>query len=107
MDTGTMEAAAAAIARRFGLRAAGRTFATKLSNAAPFLFTFINRPWANPTNNESERMLRKGVIARKIRFRIAGLEGSRVLSNIMTCVLTWRKRGLDVSDMLQKVSSGT
>jgi len=38
-----MKAAAAAIARRFSLHAAGRTFATKLANAAPFLFTFINR----------------------------------------------------------------
>lgn len=106
-DTGPMKATAAAIARRFSLHAAGRTFATKLANAAPFLFTFINCPWVYPTSNESERMLRRGVIARKIRFRIAGLEGSKVFSNIMTFVLTRRKRGLNVSDMLLKVSSGT
>ena len=44
-DTGPMEAAAAnAIEARSGLHAAGRTFATKLANAAPFPFTFVNRP---------------------------------------------------------------
>ena len=47
------------------------------------------------------------VIAQKIRFRIASLEGSKVFSNIMTFVLTWKKRRLNVSDMLLKVSSGT
>ena len=30
-----------------------------------------------------------------------------MFSNIMTCVLTWRKRSLNVSDMLLKVLSGT
>ena len=107
VDTKPMEAAAAAIAWRFGLHAAGATFATKLANAAPFLVTFVNLPGVDPTNNESERMLRKVVIARKIRFRIASLEGVRTLSNIMTCMLTWRKRNLNVSDMLLKVLSGT
>ena len=107
VDTKPMEAAATVIARRFGLHAAGATFATKLANAAPFLFTFVNLPGVDPTNNESERMLRKVVIARKIRFRIASLEGARTFSNIMTCMLTWRKRNLNVSDMLLKVLSGT
>ena len=101
-----MKAAIVAITRRFGLRPAGRTFATKLANAAPFLFTLVNRPRVDPTNNESKRILRKVVIARKIRFRIARMEGARTFPNIMTCVLTRRKRNLNVSDMLPKVLSG-
>ncbi len=108
---GPMEAVAAAtaIAARFGLHATSRTFATKLAGAAPFLFTFVNRPGVDPTNNESERMLRKVVIARKIRFRIAGTggEGARMFPDITTCMLTWRKRNLKVSNMLLKVLSGT
>ena len=52
-------------------------------------------------------MLRKVVITRKIRFRIASMEGSKMFSNIMTCMLTWRKLNLNVSDMLLKVLSGT
>ena len=107
MDTGPMEAAAAAIAARFERYAAGGAFATKLANAAPFLFTFINHPGMDPTNNESERMLRKVVIARKIRFRIASRTGARMFSNIMTCMLTWRKRNLNVLDMLLKALKGT
>ncbi len=100
-------AAAAAIARRFGLRAAGATFATKPANAAPFLFTFVNRPGVDPTNSESERMLRKVDMARKIRFRIASLEGARTFPYIVTCVPTWRKRGLNVSGMPPNILSGT
>lgn len=102
-----MEAAVVAIARRFGLHAAGVAFATKLANTSPFLFTLVNRPGVDQTNNESERMLRKVVIVQKIRFRIASLEGSRMFSNIMTCMLTWRKRSLNVSDTLLKILSGT
>ena len=87
--------------------AAGRASAAKLANAAPFLFTFVNRPGVDPANNESERMPGKVAMARKIRFRIASTEGARMFPSIMTCVLTWRKRNLNVSDMLLKVLSGT
>ena len=86
---------AAAIALRFGLHPAGRTFATKPANTAPFLFTFVNRLGVDPTNTESERMLRKVGIARKIRFRIASIEGAKMFSNIMTCVLAWKKWNLN------------
>lgn len=53
-------------------------------------------------NNESERMLRKVAITRKIRFRIASRTGARMLSSIMNCMLTWRKGNLNVSDLLLK-----
>ena len=107
VDTGPMEAAASAIASRYGQYAEGGTFAVKLGNAVPYLFTFVNCPGMDPTNNESERMLRKAVIARKIRYRIASDRGARMFSNIMTAVLTWKKRGLCVSDMLLKALRGT
>lgn len=53
------------------MHAVGKAFATKLANAVPFLFTFVNHPGVDPTNNESERMLRPIVISRKTGFRIA------------------------------------
>ena len=37
-------------------------FAVLLENVAPDLFTFIRYPDMDPTNNESERMLRKVTI---------------------------------------------
>ncbi len=113
VDAGPMEAAAAtAIAVRFGLHAAGGTSAAKLANAAPFLFTFANRPGVDPTNNESERMLRKVVMARRIRFRIAsmGREGGGggrqdvLKHNDLRADV---KRKLGVSNMLLKVLSET
>ena len=45
-------------------------FAVRLENAAPDLFTFIRHPGMDPTNNESERVLRKVVIHRKIRQKL-------------------------------------
>ena len=53
----------------------GCSFGVKLKNAAPDLFTFVNHPGMEPTNNESERMLRKVVIHRKIRQRIVSVVG--------------------------------
>ncbi len=51
------------IAQRYDIL--GYSFGTKLKNAASNMFTFANHPNMEPTNNESERMLRKVVIHRK------------------------------------------
>ena len=100
-----MELAAAAIVARSGLHAAGRTLATELANAVPLPFTSVNCSEVNPTGSKPGRMPRKAAMARKIGFRIA--RGSGIFPSIMTCVLTWRRWNLDVSDMLLKVLSGT
>ena len=55
----------------------GYNFGTKLKNAASDMFTFVNHPNMEPTNNESERMLRKVVIHRKIRHRLVSTGGMR------------------------------
>ena len=104
---GPMEAAAAPVARRFGLRPAGRASAAKLANAAPFLFTFVNRPGAGPANDGSERMPGRAAMARKIRPGIASPEGARMFPGTMTCVPTWRKRSPDAPGMLLKAPGGT
>ena len=101
VDTSSLEARMLAIVAR--LRELGQDkIATKYENATPNLFTFINYPGMDPTNNEAERMIRPLVVHRKVRQHIMSAEGAEVYSIMMTCALTWRKQGLDVSKMLRK-----
>ena len=78
-------------------------FAILLGNAVPDLFTFIRYPGMEPTNNESERMLRKVVIHRKIRQKLVTVGGKIMFGTIMTCLLTWDKRGLNWFEKLSEV----
>ena len=71
-------------------------FGTTLANAAPDLFTFVRHPGMHPTNNESERMLRRVVIHRKIRQRLVTPAGMRMFGVLMTCVMTWRRQKADL-----------
>ena len=101
-----MEREALAIAS--GYRSLGEDkFATKLENAAPNLFTFVTHPELEPTNNESERLIRPVVIQRLIRQHHVTEEGMAAFSRIMTCVLTWRKRGLNAYDEFYRCLSST
>ena len=70
-------------------------FSTRLGNAVQDLFTFIRYPGMEPANNESERMLRKVVIHRKIRQKLVTVGGKIMFGTIMTCLLTWDKIGLN------------
>ena len=58
-------------------------------NVAQDLFTFMRYPGMKPTNNESERMLHKAVIRRKIRQKLVTVGGKIMFGTIMTCMLTW------------------
>ena len=78
-------------------------FSIMLGNAVPDLFTFIRYPGMEPTNNESERMLRKVVIHRKIRQKLVTVGGKIMFGTIMTCLLTWDKRGLNWFEKLSEV----
>ncbi len=82
-------------------------FGTKLNNASKDLFTFVNHPGMEPTNNESERMLCFIVIDRKIRHRICSARGMEVYSTLMTCVLTWKKQKLNLVEKLLEVLGAT
>ena len=81
-------------------------FAILLGNAVPDLFTFIRYPGMEPTNNESERMLRKVVIHRKIRQKLVTVGGKIMFGTIMTCLLTWDKMGLNWFEKLSEVFLG-
>ena len=89
----SMVARAMHIAGRY--KDVGCPFGTTLANAAPNLFTFLLHPRVDPTNNESERMLRRAVIHRKIRQRLVTMEGMEMFGTLFTCMATWEKRRLD------------
>ena len=57
-------------------------FSPRLENAVQDLFTFIRHPGMEPTNNESERMLRKVVIHRKIRQKLVTVGGKIMFGTI-------------------------
>ena len=78
-------------------------FAVRLENAAPDLFTLIRYPGMEPTNNESERILRKVVIHRKIRQKLVTVGGKIMFGTIMTCLLTRDKQGLNWFERLSEV----
>lgn len=72
------------------------TFGGKLANAAPDLFTFVRYPGMPPTNNMSERTLRRVVLHKKIRLMFQSAAGMLTYGTLMTCMLTWDARGHDL-----------
>ena len=105
IDTQPMIITVQSIAQRY--TDLGYGFGTKLSNASSDLFTFVNHLGMEPTNNESERMLRKVVIHRKIRQRIVSVGGMRMFGILMSCMMTWRKQNLNITDKLLDVLGAT
>ena len=77
--------------------------ANKISAAAPKLFTFLLYPGMEPTNNPAERELRPIVKRCKISGPIGSVDAMRRFGILFTCLLTWRKRKLNLYDMLDRV----
>ncbi len=74
-----------------------KKFVEKLRNAGRRLFTFIMHN-VQSTNNDAERVLREVVIHRKIRAQLRTEKGMRMFGNIMTAVMTWKRRGLNIME---------
>ena len=75
-------------------------FGGKLQNAAPNLFTFMEHPDMEPTNNRAERALRSPVIHRKVRGQLRTSGGMRMFSILMSCLYTWKMQGKSIWDEL-------
>ena len=58
-----------------------------------WLWTFVDCPGVEPTNNASERALRHAVIWRKLSFGTQSPAGSRFVETILTTVETCRQDG--------------
>lgn len=67
-----------------------------------FLWTFIEKIGVEPTNNLSERLLRRFVIWRKTSFGTQSECGSRFMERIMTVAATCKLQKLNVLDFTSK-----
>lgn len=68
------------------------TFAVKLRNAIPALFTCIIHLFVEPTNNAAERALRELIVLRKIIGGLRRENGARTLETIATMLTTWKQQ---------------
>lgn len=64
------------------------------------LWTFIDVPGVEPTNNDAERPLRRAVLWRRRSFGTQSEAGSRFVERILTAVTTLRQQDRDVLDYL-------
>lgn len=64
------------------------------------LWTFLDSPGVEPTNNHAERTLRRFVIWRKISFGTQSARGSRYVERIMTAAGSCKLQGRNVFDFL-------
>ena len=86
------------------LLAAGSTLATTKTSALcknllklePALWTFVNVPGVEPTNNAAERALRRPVLWRRRSFGTQSAAGSLFVERVLTAVTTLRQQGRDV-----------
>lgn len=75
---------------------AGIGMAEELSNHRGWLWTFVDVPGVEPTNNASERALRHAVIWRKLSFGTQSESGSRFVETLLTVVETCRQQSQNV-----------
>ncbi len=81
-----------------------RKFAGKIENGFEYWFTCVLYPEIEPTNNRAERALREIVVQRKISS-LWNKKGVRIKETIMSCLATWRLRGLNIFSMLRQTLS--
>ena len=76
----------------------------KLERHVSCMFTFLEYPGVDPTNNASERALRPIIVLRKIVGQTkGGAESMKKMAILWTNILTWRTQGKSVFEMSQKL----
>lgn len=78
------------------------TTCRELLRLEPFLWTFVKTPGVEPTNNQSERELRHGVLLRKISGGTDSESGSRFVERMLTVRATCRIQGIGLLDYLTR-----
>lgn len=86
--------------RRGSVCGHGKTEATcrELLKLEPAMWTFVRLAGVSPTNNASERAIRRGVIWRKLCFGTHSEAGSRFAERMLTVTATLRQQGRGVVD---------
>jgi transposase len=75
----------------------------RLKKQRDHLFTFLDDPAVEATNNRSERMLRPGVISRKTGGCNRSPRGARTHEILASVLVTLRQQGQDILTFLQAV----
>lgn len=81
------------------------TFAVKLRNAIPSLFTCIIHLFVEPTNNIAERALRELIVIRKIIGGLRRENGARTMETITSMLATWKQQNKPLYPTLKKTIS--
>lgn len=66
------------------------------------LWTFLEKPGVEPTNNGAERALRQAVIQRKISHGVQSRAGGLCRTRLLTVCATLRQQGRDVWSFLEQ-----
>jgi transposase len=74
----------------------------QLLRLAPALWTFLEIPGVEPTNNSAERALRQAVIQRKISHGVQSAAGAQGRARLLTVVVSLRQQGRDVLNFLEQ-----
>jgi transposase len=69
------------------------------------LWTFVQHEDVEPTNNHAERMVRQGVLWRKMSFGTQSERGARYVERVLTVCATCRLRSRSVIDFLREACS--
>lgn len=77
-------------------------FCKNLLALEPALWTFVRADGVEPTNNHAERILRSGVLWRKISFGCHSDAGCRFVERLLTVVQTLRLQERNVLDYLEQ-----
>lgn len=77
-------------------------FCANVLAVEPALWTFVDKPNVEPTNNHIERLLRSGVLWRKNAFGCHSAAGCRFVERILTVVQTLRLQKRPVLEFLHQ-----
>ena len=77
--------------------------AVMLRNAAPLVAHCLRFPGLSPITNDIERVMLQIALHRNVRFKTMTAEGRRRLADLLTCILTWIRRGYRIVDKLHEV----
>ena len=72
----------------------------QILNLAPALWTFLEHPDVEPTNNAAERALRPAVIHRKLSYGVQSRRGGLCQSRLLTVTTSLKQQGRDVLEFL-------
>ena len=88
--------------RRGAVQGDAKTAATcrDLLALAPALWTFIDLPGVEPTNNAAERALRPAVLWRRKSFGTHSAAGSRFAERLLTVAATLKQQGRNIVDYM-------